>query len=347
MPRSRTALVLLTALGVVTLGATRAPRSSVAVQAQPSPVMDSLPIAGGVGGAATAINDAGQIVGWITTEAGHSRATLWEHGGKKVVDLGTPDSVARDINRSGDIVGSRVVSLPDGPLRAVLWKKGKLIELGTLGGIGSAAYRINDRGQVVGSASIPSGETHAFLWEDGVMTDLGDIDPYVYAYGINNRGQMAGSRPLITTSAWTWIPILLQDGVLTDLDSLAGPGGSGRASDITEAGQIVGSSQTDGSGAHATLWDHGRTVDLGTLGGPTSSAEAASNNGLVVGISWSFVTDWINHAFLYADGKMTDLAPVPAEQRSWAYGVNNQGWVVGSVQAQPYAYEQPVLWRRR
>jgi len=40
----------------------------------------------------------------------------------------------------------------------------QMYNLGTLGGLFSAAYGINDLGQIVGRAQTASGQTHAVLW---------------------------------------------------------------------------------------------------------------------------------------------------------------------------------------
>lgn len=68
--------------------------------------------------------------------------------------------------------------------RAVLWKDGKALDLGTLGGNESTAFSVNSRGQVVGVATntIPDPfsffgtQLRAFLWQDGAMQDLGTLD---------------------------------------------------------------------------------------------------------------------------------------------------------------------------
>jgi probable HAF family extracellular repeat protein len=71
-------------------------------------------------------------------------------------------------------------------LRAVVWKDGRINDLGTLpaGGYESIGNAVNSRGQVVGLATntIPDNfslfgptQSRAFLWQDGVMQDLGTL----------------------------------------------------------------------------------------------------------------------------------------------------------------------------
>src|SRR5881275_76438 len=44
-----------------------------------------------------------------------------------------------------------------------------LLDLGTLGGSSSAAWGINEAGQVVGAAATATGAQHAFLYTNGMM----------------------------------------------------------------------------------------------------------------------------------------------------------------------------------
>jgi probable HAF family extracellular repeat protein len=70
-----------------------------------------------------------------------------------------------------------------------------MTDLGTLGGESSWAYRINARGQVVGTSTRASGMPHAFLWDPKTgMTDLGTLlgGEWSVAYGINALGQVVG-----------------------------------------------------------------------------------------------------------------------------------------------------------
>lgn len=96
---------------------------------------------------------------------------------------------------------------------AVLWKDGKIINLGTLGGNESVAAAVNNQGEVVGAAlnsiSDPypgrypdaeffifgnGTESRAFLWREGKMQDLGTLGgPDSVAFFVNERGQVAGT----------------------------------------------------------------------------------------------------------------------------------------------------------
>jgi len=173
-------------------------------------------IAGDTSGAATAINDNGQIVGisGICDQAVGRRtakhAVLWENGG--VTDIGnlgaewwnTPTA----INQHGDVVGfaGDPAFVEGNPLHAFIWTKDNGIKaLKPLRGrvpehVDSEAYGINEAGQVVGvSCDVDQVDCRAVIWDHGVYpTDLNDLKAPGYsaqlasAKDINNKGEITG-----------------------------------------------------------------------------------------------------------------------------------------------------------
>jgi probable HAF family extracellular repeat protein len=169
------------------------------------------PLAGDTSGAATAINDSGQVVG---------------------------------ISGTCDQAVGRFTAA-----HAVLWEDGRTTDIGNLGGATwNTPMAINQRGDVVGFASQPGDDPnnpnlHAFLWtrRDGIK-DLGFLpgDNYSEAHGINERRQVVG---VSCNAAGACRAFLWQDGVMTDLNALVAPGYTGQlttAQDIDDRGEITG-----------------------------------------------------------------------------------------------------------
>ena len=74
-----------------------------------------------------------------------------------------------------------------------------MTDLGTLGSTQSAAYAINDNGQVTGWAHTASEATHVFMWSNGTITDLGTFGLDPVGEAINNHGVIVGQS---TLGAW-------------------------------------------------------------------------------------------------------------------------------------------------
>ena len=124
--------------------------------------------------------------------------------------------------------------------------------MGTLGGLNSDAYGLNNRGQVVGFSEMADYAVHAFLWDaDTGMTDIGTIADYWgrEALAINTAGQVIGV--VYDDQGGNMRPFLYADGVMHDLNDLI-PAGSGwvlrNASAINNAGMIVGNGKLNEAG---------------------------------------------------------------------------------------------------
>lgn len=230
-------------------------------------VMKALPTLGGNNGFATGANNRGQVVGWAENtvqdptcappQVLQFRAVVWEPGKNRMHELpplpGDTSGAATAINDRGQVVGiSGTCDQAVGrrtAAHAVLWEKGKVIDIGNLGGDWwNTPYAINQRGDVVGFASLPGDdpdnpELRAFLWtRRGGIRNLGTLpgDVSSEAHGINDRGQVVG---VSCDAAGSCRAFLWEDGVMRDLNDLVAPGYNGiltMAQDINDRGVITG-----------------------------------------------------------------------------------------------------------
>jgi len=148
---------------------------------------------------ATALNDAGVVVGWFLEGVRTlKQAFLWNSGFATLLPrLGGLENFAWDINDAGQVVGwSEIGPWYEGATfsrHGFLWDGDALVDLGAIAGDWSIAYGINDAGVVVGASQ------WAFVWDEGAMWDLNDllIDAPGWrlecAYDINTQGQIVGT----------------------------------------------------------------------------------------------------------------------------------------------------------
>ncbi len=297
--------------------------------------------------AASAINNAGQVVGTLYDAAGTGTQAFLYSGGT-LATLGTmTGTMAYNINDAGTAVGTMAVGFAQS--HAFIHTTG-YIDLGTFGGLNSYALGINSAGIACGGAVNGAGETHAFTWQSGVLYDIHTLaqateyaipvptgaivnSTYSEARDINDTNDAVGffkapnSGGTNTERAFHY-----RNEVLTELGNLGGP--NSRALAINNSGRIVGWSELpSGAKRAAIFYTNGNVLNLGTTGATTtwSAAYAVNDSGVVVGASGTSTTDTV--AFIYTNGANTDLnTRIPATS-GWALqaatGINNAGKITG------------------
>ena len=205
---------------------------------------------------------------------------------------------------------------------AVLWRKdGSIFDLGTLGGNDSIANAINNWGQVAGGAlnTIPDPYAASVFFVPGVTQ--------VHAF------------------RWTTSQGMQDLGTLGGTDSFAFL--------INELGQIAGLSFTNTTVNSSTgyptldpfLWENGKMLDLGTLGGTFGQANGLNNRGQVVGFS-DLAEDSTEHPFLWSECEgMKDLGTLGGTF-GHADFINDAGDVVGFATIANDQTGHAFLWRQ-
>jgi len=196
--------------------------------------------------------------------------------------LGGEESVATDINDSGQVVGG--AENAGGEWRPFLWANGTFTNLGTLGGetvtLDHRAEAVNVTGEVCGRSYTAAGAKRAFHW-DGSMTDLGVLTGGTesWAFGLNDSNVVVGTSD-VTGGAFRAFVWDATNG-MRNLNNLI-PTGTGwtliRATDINNDGFITGWG-TNGSGdTRAFLLTSSCSAGGG---GATAAASLAEGLGVV------------------------------------------------------------------
>jgi probable HAF family extracellular repeat protein len=247
--------------------------------------MSDLGTLGGSLSEAYGINNSGEVVGLSTTAPGSMQSSIFLYRHGHMTALGTLDMSKPfgdiKINSHGDLIG---FPLNDGD--ASLLRKGKMIDLGELADLGSAARALNDRDEVVGYSGVSKTGTnlvaHAFLYRHGKMIDLGTLGgSSSVANDINATGMVVGES---TNASGAVRGFLYSHGHLTDLGTLGGA--ETNAAAINDSGEVVGISLTTAGLGHGFLYNHGKMIDLNSLIPATSgfvitNAQDINNRGQI------------------------------------------------------------------
>jgi probable HAF family extracellular repeat protein len=273
--------------------------------------------------------------------------------------------LAGGLSNSGWVEGYSTVP-GDTAYRAFLWRNGVIIDLGTLGGPNSdAGWRPSNSGNAGGAAENGAPDPFAenfcnygtdliclpIFWRNGVLTALPTLGGNNgWAAGTNDQDEVVGNventtpEPTCagTSQVFQFKPVLWKKGRVHELPTLPGDP-VGNAYSINHRGQATGSSGICTADLHAVLWQNGKAIDLGSLGGTRKTGIDINNQGQVVGDSL-LPGDAAYHAFLWQSGVMTDLGTLPGDVSSAGEGINSKGQVVGgSVDASGNV--RPFLWQ--
>jgi probable HAF family extracellular repeat protein len=256
--------------------------------------------------------------------AGPGASTINDHGLVAGTYLrGRPRPTGGENPAIADVVGFvAAIDRPVDPDRDDLGHLGVAFDQpGESLGLSTQVTDINARGQVVGRSGPARGLEHAFRTAperpiDPATDDLGSLVPNgtSMAVAINDIGQVIGSATV--------------DEVTRRFQFQINP-----------SGEFVGKSESGGQPSHhAFRTAPGRPIDpatddLGTLGGPDSTAHGINNRGDVVGEADG--ADGQPHAFLYSAGRIIDLNSCIALPDGWvlrrASDINDAGQIVATA----------------
>lgn len=173
----------------------------------------------------------------------------------------------------------------------------------------------------------PPGAERAFVWHDGTLTWLPTpAGATSESLGITENGQVRGTVSTLGAVVWK------ADGTVRRLD----PQGLGFVpTDLSERGEVVGVVPvTDGDTRPAIVRNGDQVRLLPSFGGYVGAAQAVNERGVTAG--W---TRWTRYGADHAVYWHRDVPWRPGEtiteQTVWssrAYDVNEDDWIVGSVQ---------------
>jgi len=158
----------------------------------------TIDVPGAVFSVAAGINARGDIVGWYRLTANAvTHGFLLSRGTFTTIDFpGTTITQLNGINSRGDIVGRRCPFLPCGRgAHGFLLSRGEFTSIDVPGTLDEIhAWKINDRGQIVGGYAGADGKNHVFLLRKGEFTTI-DFSVTIainFTGGISPGGDIVG-----------------------------------------------------------------------------------------------------------------------------------------------------------
>lgn len=258
------------------------------------------------------------------------------YDGSTFYDIGGPGSNAQAVNNLGQVTGSFRG-------RAYRWSVATgLVNIDPTIQGNSGGSAINEKGHIAGGVWFDgTDEPVAFLWTPQTgMRGLGTLGGRSDATALNESGTVVGWSRIVprgdntTAVAFRWTKA---EGMrpLGTLPSLAT-----RASDVNEAGYIVGATPVVPGGLeHAFLWTPKWGLrDLGTGAGNRSEALRINDKGMVIGnLSGRRGGAFFNHGFVWTwEHGVVEIGI--DSTNSMANDLNAHGHVVGAVSDRAYVW---------
>jgi probable HAF family extracellular repeat protein len=264
----------------------------------PTPSFDS----GDLGSSAGAINDQNLVVGTASVSQPPQGPFAYAWDGTNMVDLGDAINQSGDgyfsratsVNNRGHVVGHASGGYHD--VELFVYKNGRMRQLPPLEGTHTENpywyVRINDKDHIVGTSIGNLDDTvHAWINRAGVVTALAPDTYFSWAYGVNDRDEVAGakrvyhSQNLQDYNDWA---VVWSGGATTLLNTLPGFATYGAAYDINRRGWAVGQACGDTACTpfvfnRTKMFDLNKRLDSASAGWVLGFATAISDAGIIVG----------------------------------------------------------------
>jgi probable HAF family extracellular repeat protein len=202
------------------------------------------------------------------------------------------------------------------------------------GRTGIHLYKINEGGDIIGSASDTLYRDHPFVYRNGIMQELFGPDDTGGAVDINNNGQIVA---FVTGGEFFNYLVISPDGTTVDLGDTLGEDFTAIA--INDAGDILGHNSSPGSDLLYNL----NTGSIRFLPAPAGNApqfRGLNNDGKVVG-DQSFENP--PGAFgLFFDGTQLIQLEYPGNPYTYAFFINNRSYIAGDTVEGPIGDTTPI-----
>ncbi len=288
-----------------------------------------------------ALTESGAVMGnaWLD---GTAHGIVWDPAGR-FHDLGGlpggSSARALAINEQGEVAG--VAGSPSGDTHAVIWRHGRITDLGTAGGRSSSVVGLDDAGTVFGTVWSSDDTSRAVRWDaQGHVTLLPGLGGAGSSTQVHNTMGMSAGQA--TTRAGVQdMAFWDRHGQVTDI--MQARSNQTSATAMNDRGVVVLHNYLDG----AFRWD--RVRGLVALPDPADGRDsyplAINDAGTVAGMAFRDPPASVGNVAVRwsASGKVEMLPYLPGTDEAYAVAMNSSGTVVGENQL-PNGMTHAVRW---